>query len=81
MHIANIHDAKAQLSSLIQRALAGEEVIIARAGDPLVQLIPVQFSTHPRSGGQLKGKIRLAEDFDAPDAGLEALFYGAPESP
>ena len=76
MQQSNIHEAKTQLSQLINRALAGEEVIIARAGEPLVRLTPVHQDTRPRQGGQLKGQIRLSEDFDAFDAELEALFSG-----
>jgi prevent-host-death family protein len=76
MQLANIHHAKSQLSQLINRALAGEEVIIARAGEPLVRLVPVHQDTRPREGGQLKGQIWLAEDFDAPDPAIEQLFAG-----
>jgi prevent-host-death family protein len=76
MEIANIHQAKAQLSRLIERALAGEEVQIARSGEPLVRLVPVQTDTQPRQGGQLKGKLWIAEDFDAPDPEVEKLFSG-----
>jgi prevent-host-death family protein len=74
MEIANIHQAKAQLSRLIELALAGEEVQIARSGEPLVRLVPIQSDAHPRQGGQLKGKISIAEDFDAPDPEIEKLF-------
>lgn len=76
MQIANIHDAKARLSRLIDSALAGEEVQIARAGQPLVRLVPIQPDLQPRRGGQLRGKIWIAEDFDAPDPEIEKLFYG-----
>jgi prevent-host-death family protein len=76
MEIANIHQAKAQLSRLIERALAGEEVQIARAGEPLVRLVPIQADAQPRQGGLLAGKIWIAEDFDAPDAETEKRFGG-----
>jgi prevent-host-death family protein len=65
MEVTNIHEAKSQLSKLVDRALKGEEVIIARAGKPMVRLVPVRDSESPRKGGQWKGKIRIAEDFDA----------------
>ena len=52
MKIANIYEAKAQLSKLVERALAGEEVVIARAGKPTVRLVPVRDSDAPRTGGQ-----------------------------
>ncbi len=76
MQIANIHDAKAKLSHLIERALAGEDVQIARAGQPLVRLVPIQQDSQPRQGGQMRGKIWIAEDFDAPDPEIEKLFDG-----
>ncbi len=76
MQIANIHQAKAKLSHLIELALAGEEVQIARAGEPLVRLVPIQLDTQPRQGGQLAGKIWIADDFDAPDPEIETLFAG-----
>ncbi len=64
MKIANIHEAKSQLSELVERALAGEEVVIAKAGKPMVRLVPVRDSGAPRIGGQWKGKVRIADDFD-----------------
>ena len=64
MQITNIHEAKSQLSKLVERALDGEEVIIARAGKPMVRLVPVRDNDSPRKGGQWKGKVRIAEDFD-----------------
>jgi prevent-host-death family protein len=64
MNVTNIHEAKSQLSKLIGRALGGEDIVIARAGTPLVRLVPVQRSDEPRRGGQWKGKVRIARDFD-----------------
>ena len=78
MQIANIHQAKANLSDLIRRAIAGEEVCIARANEPLVRLEPVSRDTRPRTGGQWRNKLWIAPDFDVPDAELESLFYDAP---
>ncbi|WP_172657282.1 type II toxin-antitoxin system Phd/YefM family antitoxin [Myxosarcina sp. GI1] len=51
MKIANIHEAKTQLSKLIESALAGEEIIIAKSGKPLVKLIPYQEEPKPRIPG------------------------------
>jgi prevent-host-death family protein len=79
MHIENIHSAKAHLSRLIKRAIAGEEIVIAHAGQPLVRLTPIQQELAPRQGGQLKGKIWIAENFDEFDKELEELFYGPEE--
>ena len=81
MHIANIHDAKAKLSELIKRALAGEEVVIAKAGEPMVRLTPVQHDLTPRKGGQLKGKIWIADNFDEFDEELDEMFYGPKDDP
>ena len=64
MEITNIHEAKSQRSKLVERALAGEEVVIARAGKPVVRLVPIRESDAPREGGQWKGKFRIADDFD-----------------
>ena len=76
MSTVNMHDAKSQLSSLVEKALAGEEVIIARAGRPLVKLTPIIKDDSPRIPGRLKGQIRIADDFDAVDESLASLFEG-----
>jgi len=52
--VVNIYDAKTQLSRLIDRATAGEDILIGRAGTPLVRLVPVE-ATLPRTPGMLKG--------------------------
>jgi prevent-host-death family protein len=62
--VSNIHEAKSQLSKLVDRALKGEEVIIARAGKPVVRLVPVEEDPSPRQGGQWKGQVWIAPDFD-----------------
>lgn len=64
MKIANIHEAKSQLSKLIECALEGEEVVIAKAGKPIVKLVPIVVDESPRQGGQWKGRVRIADDFD-----------------
>lgn len=61
----NMHEAKTELSKLVERALAGEDVVIARAGVPVVRLVPVARSGQ-RTLGQWRGKVKLADDFDAP---------------
>ena len=63
MSVFNIHEAKTNLSSLLERALAGEEVVIAKAGKPLVRLEPLAKSG-PRRPGLAKG--RLTEEFFEP---------------
>ena len=74
MRTVNMHEAKSQLSALVQQALDGEDVVIARAGRPLVRLVPFQEAKAPRQPGQLKGQIRLADDFDAVDGQIAELF-------
>ena len=68
MRIANITEAKAQLSRLVDQALAGEDVVIARAGRPLVRLTVVEADDRPRdlSHGYWAGRLRIPDDFDAP---------------
>ncbi len=75
MSITNIHQAKSQLSKLVEQAERGEEVIIARAGKPVVKLVPYgPILNGPRKGGQLKGQIRIADDFDTLPEELAAAF-------
>jgi prevent-host-death family protein len=60
--IVNMHQAKSSLSKLVERALAGEEVVIARNGEPLVKLVPVLKERKARVPGRWKGKIWIAPD-------------------
>jgi prevent-host-death family protein len=64
MKVDTISEAKAQLSTLVERALAGEEVIIGRAGKPVVRLVPVIQRAEKRRPGTLKGRLRISPDFD-----------------
>lgn len=74
MHTVNMHEAKTKLSGLVQEAVAGEDVIIAKAGMPMVRLVPVQRDTSPRKPGRFKGKISLAADFEhTPEEVIEAF--------
>ncbi len=74
MHIANISEAKAQLSALIEKVMAGEEVIIGKAGKPVARIIKYENNRQPRRPGALKGKIKIANDFDVlPDDIAEAF--------
>jgi prevent-host-death family protein len=73
----NIHEAKTQLSRLLKRVAAGEEVTIARAGVPVAKLIAVVPADVKRSLGAMEGQIYVADDFDAPlPDDLLASFYG-----
>lgn len=62
----NVHDAKTRLSQLLVRVEAGEEIVIARAGKPVARLVPFDVPSSRRPLGIDAGKIRIAEDFDAP---------------
>jgi prevent-host-death family protein len=62
--VVNMHQAKTSLSRLVERALAGEDVVIARNGEPLVRLVPVAKTREPRLPGRSKGRIWVAPDFD-----------------
>ena len=78
--IANIHDAKTNLSKLIERALAGEEVIIAKAGKPVVRLQAIEVEKPKGKRGILgsrRGQIKYAPDWDSPEtnAEIERLVY------
>jgi prevent-host-death family protein len=77
MEIMNIREAKSQLSKLVERALEGEDEIIARAGKPMVRLVPVRDDGTPRRGGQWRDKVRIAEDFDVLPADVARSFGSA----
>ena len=64
MRITNISETKAQLSSLIEKVIAGEVIIIGKAGKPVAKLVRYERSDAPRTPGALRGKIEIAEDFD-----------------
>ena len=66
MRVVTIHQAKTNLSRLIQAAVAGEDVVIARGKTPLVRLVQVKRSKPKRQFGFAKGQVRIAPDFDAP---------------
>jgi prevent-host-death family protein len=62
----NIHEAKTHFSKLLTRVLAGEEVVIARAGTPVARLVPVEQRAARRHPGSAKGKLTVAPDFNEP---------------
>jgi len=72
MHVVNIHEAKTQLSKLLEQVQAGEDVVIAKAGAPIVRLVPY---LPPRRKiappGAMEGEIWIADDFDEP---IDELF-------
>ncbi|MCA9194139.1 MAG: type II toxin-antitoxin system prevent-host-death family antitoxin [Planctomycetales bacterium] len=78
MYIANINETKAHLSQLINRVLAGDEVVIARANHPLIRMIPFEHDTRPRIGGQWQGKVEIGDQFEFTDEELADLFHILP---
>jgi prevent-host-death family protein len=66
MQTVNIHEAKTQFSRLVDAAAAGEEIVIAKAGVPTARLVAMEKEKPMRRFGGLKGKVRIAVDFDAP---------------
>ena len=77
MVTVNVHEAKTQLSRLLLDAEAGETVVIARAGKPSAQLIPINGQRKGlKPPGAMRDQIRIDEDFDAP---FDSLFDAAIE--
>jgi prevent-host-death family protein len=72
----NVYEAKTQLSKLIDRAMAGEDVVISRSGKPMVRLVPVPARPARRTPGSARGQIRMASDFDELPEELAAAFRG-----
>ena len=66
MDSVNIYDAKTRLSQLVDKAAAGEDVIVSRNGKPLVRITALTSRKIPIRFGLLKGKLRIPSDFDAP---------------
>ena len=66
MQTVNIHEAKTQVSKLVDAVGLGAESMIAKAGKPAAMLVPVPAKRPARIPGAMKGKIRVADDFDAP---------------
>jgi prevent-host-death family protein len=66
MDTVNVHDAKTNLSELLRRVEAGEEVVIARAGKPVARLVPAAAGSTKRLLGTAKGLVRIADDFNDP---------------
>ncbi|MGH2441738.1 MAG: type II toxin-antitoxin system Phd/YefM family antitoxin [Chloroflexota bacterium] len=79
MRQVNIHEAKTYLSQLIQEVAGGGAIIIANAGKPVARLVAIDRLSTPRPRGLLKGKIWIADDFDAPLPEEILQWFGASE--
>ena len=62
----NIYEAKTRLSQLVDRAAKGDDIIIARAGRPIARLVAFRLPAAVRKPGRMRGRIRVARNFDAP---------------
>ncbi len=62
----NLYEAKTQLSRLVERAAAGEEIVIAKNGRPVARLVSFTHARPARRPGRGRDKIRIGPDFDAP---------------
>ena len=78
MPTTNVAEAKARLSRLIEKALAGEEVVISKHGKPMVKLVPYERDTRPRDMNVRvwEGEVVMADDFDELPAELMEAFTG-----
>ena len=74
MKIVNIQAAKTHLSRLVEEVVAGEEVILAKAGRPMVRLIAFQPASKTRILGALRGRVEESPDCWEPDRSLEKEF-------
>jgi prevent-host-death family protein len=72
----NIHEAKTHLSRLVERAAAGEEIVVAKAGRPMAKLVPYETLKKPRQMGGWEGRVWIADDFDELPADIAAAFRG-----
>ncbi len=75
--VSNLYEAKTNLSQLVDRAAAGEEIIIAKNGVPLARLVPLKVEPAPRTPGGWEHGVTIADDFDDPlPPDLLAAFGG-----
>ena len=81
MKVVNVQQAKTHLSRLLEEAVAGEEIIIAKAGRPYVRLVSCTTGETPRKLGEWEGKVRMAEDFDETPGEIIKLFEGEDPAP
>jgi prevent-host-death family protein len=70
----NIHEAKSQLSRLLEDVEGGERIVIARAGEPVAVLVPYKAAVKPRRLGQFAGEATIRDDFDELPPDIAAAF-------
>jgi prevent-host-death family protein len=76
MNTFNIHEAKTQLSRLVERAARGEAFVIAKAGKPLVKVSAIDAPAEPKRLGFLEGEIEVPDDFDRMGEREIAALFG-----
>jgi prevent-host-death family protein len=77
MEQVNIHQAKTHLSELLNRAMMGEDIVIARAGKPIVRLVPIDKPKQNRVLGRDRGLFTVPDDFNDPlPEDIQAAFEG-----
>lgn len=74
MTIVNMYEAKTHLSKLVQKVLSGEDVILAKAGKPLVRLVPANIDKKEIKFGLLKGQIQITDDFNDFGPEMKEIF-------
>ena len=79
--VVNVHEAKTHLSRLLDRAAAGEEIVVARAGRPVARLVALAPARAPRTPGSLRGRVTISNDFDETPAWLLDAFEARGSSP
>jgi prevent-host-death family protein len=77
METVNIHEAKTQLSRLVDEAVKGKPFVIAKAGKPLVKVVALDAPTAPKRIGFLEGEISVPDDFDSMGATEIAALFGS----
>jgi prevent-host-death family protein len=76
MSTVNIHEAKTQLSRLVDKAAKGKPFVIAKAGKPLVKVVALDAPAAPKRMGFLAGEIRVPDDFDTMGTEAIAALFG-----
>jgi len=80
--VTSLYEAKTRLSALVERAAAGEEIIIAKNGVPKARLVPLAGAGRPRRPGGWEGQVWISDDFDAPlPPEILAAFLGGGDEP
>jgi prevent-host-death family protein len=75
MRFVTIHAAKTNLSKLVGRVLAGEEIVIARGSEPVARLVPLEHAASKRKFGALRGKVTVPKSFFEPLPEAELLHW------